>query len=975
MFRPLHSRAWDVQADTAGLERLRELNRRHPLVFLPSHRSYVDPLVLADVLAAPRLPAQPRARRRQPALLAGRAAGQARRDRLHPPQLRRRPGLQARRPRVLRLPARQALQPRVVHGGRPLADRQAAPAAARAAALRRRRRRARPGRRRPPRAGVDHLRPAPRGLADGGRAGRRRQARRGPVVAGLLRPGAGEHAARHGARRASASRCRWRRRCEAGADPADPGRAAAHAAEGRLRGRRRHQLGHAGDGDGAGHPRPARGPRPRADPRPGAARASSRCSATSTSAACRTPARRCARSAGRGRCSRTLAGQGVVTVYEGGEEPVYAIERGQHLVAAFYRNSAIHHFVDRAIAELVMLGDPARPLGRGDAAARPAEVRVLLPRAGRLPGADRRRAGAPRPGVGDRRRPRGAVRGRRCWWRTGCCGRSSTRSWWWPSGSPRAIRARRSSRPSSWPSAAGSGSRCCCRAGCTGPSRCRGSCSPRALQLAAQPRPGRPGPRGAGPPPAGVGRPGARRRRPGRGHRRAGRRGAAGERGSGAVSVGPGTGHEPPGPGEWTEEQLLADVEAGPRGPAGRRVLRLRRHGDRRLLARRLRPAPPAVAARDARRPGAAAAHRPARRHHRGGLREVHRRRHEGLGRAQRGRAGRARRAAVRPGHRRLALPRGVAAGDRAPAGRPHRRPGLVGDPLPGRARGPRHGRRAHPGLAGRDRGRHLHRPARRPAALAGRQGGRPCGPSPHEHDIDLARSYAYSNGDEDVPFLRTVGRARALNPGSGLVAAARHYSWPIARFRRPRPRRAAETSPARWPASAGCSAASRPGMAIGALSGSRREAVDLGITLGGELGSALAGVRLDVQGAEHLATRPAVFLFNHQSQLDVLVLAKLLRGGFTAVAKKELANAPGFGLDVPPRRRGLRRPRRPGEGARGAGAGGAAAARGDLAGHRAGGHPLARRRTSARSRRAPSTSRCRPACRSSRSSSATPAS
>ena len=43
--------------------------------------------------------------------------------------------------------------------------------------------------------------------------------------------------------------------------------------------------------------------------------------------------------------------------------------------------------------------------------------------------------------------------------------------------------------------------------------------------------------------------------------------------------------------------------------------------------------------------------------------------------------------------------------------------------------------------------------------------------------------------------------------------------------------------------------------------------------------------------------TRPAVFLFNHQSQLDVLILAKLLRGGFTGVAKKELANSPGFGL------------------------------------------------------------------------------
>src|SRR5215472_2157979 len=54
-----------------------------------------------------------------------------------------------------------------------------------------------------------------------------------------------------------------------------------------------------------------------------------------------------------------LAQQNVVTVYSGGEEPVYAIERGQHLVAAFYRNGAIHHFVDRAVAELVLLSEPA----------------------------------------------------------------------------------------------------------------------------------------------------------------------------------------------------------------------------------------------------------------------------------------------------------------------------------------------------------------------------------------------------------------------------------------------------------------------------------------------------------------------------------------------------------------------------------------------------------------------------------------
>src|SRR5215471_7251426 len=56
------------------------------------------------------------------------------------------------------------------------------------------------------------------------------------------------------------------------------------------------------------------------------------------------------------------------------------------------------------------------------------------------------------------------------------------------------------------------------------------------------------------------------------------------------------------------------------------------------------------------------------------------------------------------------------------------------------------------------------------------------------EHGVDLVQSYAYSNGNEDVPFLRTVGRARALNPGRALEEAARHYGWPVARFRSRRP-------------------------------------------------------------------------------------------------------------------------------------------------------------------------------------------
>lgn len=49
---PLHSKTWRVDVDGTGLDQLRELNKRHALIFLPSHRSYADPLVLAGVLAS-----------------------------------------------------------------------------------------------------------------------------------------------------------------------------------------------------------------------------------------------------------------------------------------------------------------------------------------------------------------------------------------------------------------------------------------------------------------------------------------------------------------------------------------------------------------------------------------------------------------------------------------------------------------------------------------------------------------------------------------------------------------------------------------------------------------------------------------------------------------------------------------------------------------------------------------------------------
>jgi len=50
-----------------------------------------------------------------------------------------------------------------------------------------------------------------------------------------------------------------------------------------------------------------------------------------------------------------LVRSGVVTRFDGGAEPVFALAPDRHLVAAFYRNTAIHFLVPRAIAEMVLL--------------------------------------------------------------------------------------------------------------------------------------------------------------------------------------------------------------------------------------------------------------------------------------------------------------------------------------------------------------------------------------------------------------------------------------------------------------------------------------------------------------------------------------------------------------------------------------------------------------------------------------------
>jgi len=165
-------------------------------------------------------------------------------------------------------------------------------------------------------------------------------------------------------------------------------------------------------------------------------------------------------------------------------------------------------------------------------------------------------------------------------------------------------------------------------------------------------------------------------------------------------------------------------------------------------------------------------------------------------------------------------------------------------------------------------------------------------------HDIDLAVSHGYANGDEDVEFLSSVGHPHPVNPGKALAKEAAQRQWPVLRFRsgpnRFDPLPAMRTS-AMWGAFFSSVGA---GLTVGLLNRNRRQGVDLATSLYGQLAPALGDIDIKVQGGEHLwSHRPAVFLVNHQSSvMDMVVAFRLLEREFTFVAKKEISKLPVFG-------------------------------------------------------------------------------
>ena len=160
----------------------------------------------------------------------------------------------------------------------------------------------------------------------------------------------------------------------------------------------------------------------------------------------------------------------------------------------------------------------------------------------------------------------------------------------------------------------------------------------------------------------------------------------------------------------------------------------------------------------------------------------------------------------------------------------------------------------------------------------------------------DLDQSFFYSDSYDDIQLLERVGNPRPLNPNQRLLAVAEQKGWPVRKFgSRGQPHLATLLRSAMLPVSlVGCFAAGFP---IWALTGSKRDALNFSVSLFADTASALIGLSLKVTGEQYLwSHRPAVFIFNHQSNVDLVIVARLLRRDITGVGKREIRDIPVVG-------------------------------------------------------------------------------
>jgi len=163
-------------------------------------------------------------------------------------------------------------------------------------------------------------------------------------------------------------------------------------------------------------------------------------------------------------------------------------------------------------------------------------------------------------------------------------------------------------------------------------------------------------------------------------------------------------------------------------------------------------------------------------------------------------------------------------------------------------------------------------------------------------YGLDLDQSYFYSDSYDDIELLERVGHPRPLNPNTKLREAAREHGWPLEKYESRGQGKPVDYVRTIYATGSliGSAIASLP---IWALTGSQREAMNFSTGLFGDIATALTGCELEVTGEENLWTsRPCIFVFNHQSKADVMILAKLIRRDMGGVAKKEVRDTPVIG-------------------------------------------------------------------------------
>lgn len=160
-------------------------------------------------------------------------------------------------------------------------------------------------------------------------------------------------------------------------------------------------------------------------------------------------------------------------------------------------------------------------------------------------------------------------------------------------------------------------------------------------------------------------------------------------------------------------------------------------------------------------------------------------------------------------------------------------------------------------------------------------------------NNIDLSKSFFYTDSIDDYPLLEIVGKPIATNADHKLSQLAFENDWKILRFKETKKIPLVNGLRTGLAASSLYPSALK-GIIKGTLSMSHKEGINTTISSIGDLGTRLAGLDIVVKNKHNLEDhRPAVFCFNHQSSADFFIILKLLRKDVTGIAKKELEMTP----------------------------------------------------------------------------------